>query len=137
MLSPGDCEYLNRFRKFLHPRPLPSHQISCGSICKRSWIKQKWYVFLAQQQIIYILTNWCLWAQFKSAPKGTAVMLKLDQVIPLALPSYKLGKHAVAFLQSQNTESQNLMQPRVRKVIRGSCHITLPCPQTARNLLTF
>lgn len=101
MFSPGDCEYLNQqFRKVLHPRQLSSHQFSRGSTCNHILIEERRYASIAQQQIIYVSTKWRLWAEFKSVLKGSAVTLKLDYVIPLLLPSCKLGKHAVAFLPS-------------------------------------
>lgn len=83
-----------------HPTVKPSYPL---------WISvqiiltdQQWYIFVAQQ-IIYASTNWCLWAEFRSVLKGGAVILKLDQVIPPALQSYKPGKQEVAFRLSQNS----------------------------------
>lgn len=79
MFSSGDYEYLNQqLRKVLHPRQLPSHQVSRGSTCSHIFIEERGYASIAQQQIIYASTKQHFRAEFKSVLKGSAVTLNLD-----------------------------------------------------------
>lgn len=105
ILAAGDCECLNLpVRKFLHPRAPPSHLTSYGSTCKHILRKSRWCVLCCTTD--HLCINWHLWAEFKPMLKGSAVMLKPDLVILLALPKYKQGKFAVAFLLSENRASK-------------------------------